>query len=157
YQVRYRSTRSLELRLGNQAERGLRWLVGVYGFELAERLTDLSAGVYADPFDATQDFVTSTLSASDFRSRSGAVYAQLDGDLGARTRWSIGLRGERHTARYDDRTTYVDAAATANHFSPADNLWGGQASLDFALSDQQHVYALLARGYKASGFNLSPG
>jgi iron complex outermembrane recepter protein len=161
YQVRYRSTRSLEFRLGDtptkDSSHGLSWLFGVYAFELRESLTDTSAGVYIDPFDATQNSDSLTVVSSEYRSRNGAVYGQLDGDLGTRARWSLGLRGERHTSSYNDTTTNLDAPTTANNFGPADNLWGGQASLDYRIGDGQNVYALIARGYKASGFNLSPG
>jgi iron complex outermembrane receptor protein len=160
-QLRHRSTRSLEFRLGDtttkESPHGLSWLVGVYAFELRESLTDTSAAVYIDPFDATQNSDSLTVVSSEYRSRNGAVYGQLDGDLGERARWSVGLRGERHTSRYNDTTTNLDAPTTANNFGPADNLWGAQASLDYAVADGQHVYALIARGYKASGFNLSPG
>jgi iron complex outermembrane recepter protein len=160
YQVRHRSTRSLEFRLGDTAaagaRRGLSWLVGIYAFELRESLTDTSAGTYLDPFDATQDSESFSVTSSEYRSRNAAVYGQLDGDLG-QARWSVGLRGERHISRYSDTTTNLDAPTTANNFGPADNLWGGQASIDLAVADGQHVYALIARGYKASGFNLSPG
>jgi outer membrane receptor protein involved in Fe transport len=161
YQVRYRSTRSLEFRLGDtaatEAPRGFSWLVGIYAFELRESLTDTSAGLYIDPFDATQNSESLSVISSEYRSRNGAIYGQLDGDLGGRARWSLGLRGERHTSRYNDTTTNLDEPATANNFTPADNLWGGQASIDYRIADGQHVYALIARGYKASGFNLSPG
>ena len=160
-QVRHRSTRSLEFRLGdtptNESPHGLSWLVGVYAFELRESLTDTSAAVYIDPFDATQNSDSLTVVSSEYRSRNGAIYGQLDGDLGDRARWSVGVRGERHTSRYNDTTTNLDAPTTANDFGPADNLWGGQASIDYRIADGQNVYALIARGYKASGFNLSPG
>jgi outer membrane receptor protein involved in Fe transport len=160
-QLRHRSTRSLEFRLGNTPTResphGISWLVGVYAFELRESLTDTSAGIYIDPFDATQNTDSLSVISSDYRSRNGAVYGQLDGDFSDRARWSIGVRGERHTSKYHDTTTNLDAPTTANNFGPADNLWGGHASLDYRIADGQHVYALIARGYKASGFNLSPG
>jgi outer membrane receptor protein involved in Fe transport len=156
-QIRHRSTRSLEMRLGDSPAHGLSWLFGVYAFELRESLTDTSAGIYVDPFDATQNSDSLTVVSSQYRSRSGALYGQLDGDLGSRTRWSVGLRGERHTTRYGDTTTNLDAPTTANNFGPADNLWGGHASLDTQIADGQHVYALISRGYKASGFNLSQG
>jgi len=161
YQVRHRSTRSLEMRLGSpetkESAHGLSWLVGVYAFELRESLTDTTAGVYIDPFDATQNLDSRSVISSQYRSRNGAVYGQLDGNFSERARWSVGLRGERHTSRYNDTTTNLDAPTTANNFGPADNLWGGQASIDYRIADGQHVYALIARGYKASGFNLSPG
>jgi outer membrane receptor for ferric coprogen and ferric-rhodotorulic acid len=120
-------------------------------------LSDTSAGIYADPFDASQDSTTLSVLSSQYRSRSGALYGQLDGDLGSRTRWSFGLRGERRTTRYDDMTTNLDAPATANDFAPANDLWGGHVSLDTRIADGQHIYALISRGYKAGGFNLSPG
>jgi iron complex outermembrane recepter protein len=161
YQVRYRSTRSLEIRLSDmparQAERGISWLFGVYAFELRESLTDTSAATYVDPFDATQNSDSLTVVSSNYRSRNGAVYGQLDGNFSERARWSVGLRGERHTSNYNDNTTNLDAPTTVNNFGPADNLWGSQASIDYTVADGQHVYALVARGYKASGFNLSPG
>ncbi len=157
YQIRHRSTRSLELRLGNTPAHGLSWLIGAYAFELREKLGDTSAGDYADPFDPDQDFSSLNVVSSRYWSRSGAIYGQLDGDLGSRTRWSVGLRGERRTSHYDESTTNQDAPRTMNDFGPANNLWGGQVSLDTRVAAGQHVYALISRGYKAGGFNLSPG
>jgi iron complex outermembrane recepter protein len=162
-QRRHRSTRSLEFRLSDQPSAGFSWVAGVYAFELRESLTDASFAEFLDPFDDTQDSDTLSVISSEYRSRNAALYAQLDGNFAPRLRWSVGLRGERHTSRYDDATTNLDLLAGVaapvlnNHFSPADNLWGGHVSLDYALDDAQHVYALIARGYKASGFNLSPG
>jgi outer membrane receptor protein involved in Fe transport len=160
-QLRHRSTRSLEIRLSDtptpQTAHGISWLFGVYAFELRESLTDTSAAIYVDPFDATQNSDSLTVVSSRYRSRNGAVYGQLDGNFSERARWSVGLRGERHTSDYNDTTTNLDAPTTANNFGPADNLWGGQASIDYTVADGQHLYALIARGYKASGFNLSPG
>jgi iron complex outermembrane receptor protein len=157
YQARHRSTRSVELRLADAPAHGLSWLFGVYAFELREGLSDTSAGAYLDPFDATQNSTSLTVVSSRYYSRSNALYGQLDGDLSAAMRWSVGLRGERHTTQYDDATTNLGAPATANNFGPAYDLWGGHASLDTRISDGQHVYALISRGYKAGGFNLSPG
>jgi outer membrane receptor protein involved in Fe transport len=155
-QTRRRATRSLELRLGTSPQQGVSWLVGLYAYELREALGDTSAGLNVDP---TTDYSSASLSvlSSRYRSRSGAVYAQLDGNLSPRMRWSVGLRGERRTARYDDLTTNLDAPSTANDFRPADDMWGGHMSLDYAVASGQHVYALLSRGYKAGGFNLSQG
>jgi iron complex outermembrane receptor protein len=167
YQVRYRSTRSLEFRLGDTPAHGFSWLVGVYAFELRESLTDTSDGIYTDPSDPNDPAVDangSIVISSSYTSRSGALYGQLDGDINERLRWSIGLRGERHTSRYDDSTTTIDdvrpppeSGVTSNHFNPSDDLWGGHASLDYSIADGQHIYALISRGYKASGFNLSAG
>ena len=149
-QIRHRSTRSLEVRVASTpASGGLAWLFGAYGRDLRERLTDTSAGTYVDPFDSTQDSVTLNILQSEYQARNTALYGQLDGDLAAHARWSIGLRGERRTASYQD--------STPNTFGPSDELWGGHASIDYALTQSQHLYALLSRGYKAGGFNLSQG
>ncbi len=162
-QRRRRSTRSLEFRLSDRSSAGFSWVAGIYAFELRESLTDASFDEYLDPFDDTQNSDTLSVISSDYRSRNAALYAQLDGNFTPRLRWSMGLRGERHTSRYNDATTNLDLIAGVaapvlyNHFSPADDLWGGHLSLDYALDDAQHVYALIARGYKAGGFNLSPG
>jgi iron complex outermembrane receptor protein len=162
-QRRRRSTRSLEFRLGESASQSVSWVVGVYAFELRESLTDASVAEFVDPLDDTQDSNSLSVISSEYRSRNAALYGEVDGHFSPRFSWSLGLRGERHTSRYDDSTSNLDRLANleaplvSNHFSPSDNLWGGHASLDYALSDAQHVYALIARGYKASGFNLSPG
>ncbi len=149
-QIRHRSTRSLELRVASTpSPHGLAWLIGAYSAELRESLTDAAAGTYLDPFDPTQDSVSLSILQSDYQARNAALYGQLDGDLGAQARWSVGLRGERRT------TDYVDS--TPNEFSPTDELWGGHVSVDYALGQAQHLYALVSRGYKAGGFNLSQG
>ena len=157
YQVRHRSTRSLELRLADTPEHGLAWLFGVYGFQLREGLSDTSAGLYEDPFDPTQNSQSLQVVQSQYHALNSALYGQLDGDVGRRARWSIGLRGERRTTHYDDSTTNLDAPTTRNSFDPENNLWGGHASLDYTIAPGQRIYALISRGYKAGGFNLSQG
>jgi iron complex outermembrane receptor protein len=157
YQVRYRSTRSLEIRLSDTRQHGLSWLFGAYAFQLHESLSDTSSGIYLDPFDATQNSTSLSVVQSRYQALNSALYGQLDGDLGARARWSFGLRGERRTTHYDDTTTNLNAPTVSNVFDPENNLWGGHASLDYTLAAGRQIYALLARGYKAGGFNLSQG
>jgi iron complex outermembrane recepter protein len=156
-QLRRRSTRSLELRAASAPSHGLSWTVGLYGLELRENLSDTSLGVYADPADPDSDSATQDVIFSRYRARNVALYGELDGEFTPRLRWSVGLRGERRTTAYSDVTTSIDTDPVANRFTPADNLWGGHASLDYRLDDAQHLYALIARGYKAGGFNLSQG
>ncbi len=156
-QVRHRSTRSVEIRLADNARHGLSWLVGVYALTLKEGLDDTSTGLYIDPFDSTQNSSTLTVVRSSYRATNSAVYGELGGDLGAHSRWSVGLRGERRTTHYDDSTTNLGEPTTYNDFDPENNLWGGHLSLDYELAKDQHLYALVARGYKAGGFNLSAG
>jgi outer membrane receptor protein involved in Fe transport len=164
-QQRHRSTRSAEIRLSDTAERGLSWLFGFYALQLREGLVDTSAGLYIDPFAPADDNTCGsatpptcfTVIESRYHALNSAIYGQLDGDLGSRTRWSFGLRGERRTTHYDDVTTNTDAPSTDSHFDPENDLWGGHLSLDHSIAKGQQLYALIARGYKAGGFNLSAG
>ena len=145
YQMRHRSTRSLELRLSDTpARRRLGHLLAVR--RVCLRAARIAVGhqcrnAIVDPFDASQNSDTLTVIASRYRSRNAAVYAQLDGDFDRRCA-SLGMRAERHTSSYDDTTTILERADGGEHLWPADNFWGGQASLDFAIAEGQHVYAL---------------
>jgi iron complex outermembrane recepter protein len=152
-QHRDRTTQSLEARLGTSIDHGLNWLVGVYGLQLHESLNEDSAGIFFDPAEGGDvPPLSSTLTSSHFQSRTGAVFGELDGELAAQWHWTVGLRGERWTARYADVILNPDSA---HDFHPSNNLWGGTASLTRKLSASSSAYATVSRGYKAGGFNLS--
>ena len=151
-QTRERQTHSLEARLGTAREHGFNWLIGLYGLQLHEDLFEDSAGVFFDPSQGGPvPPISSMLTNSHFQSRTGAVFGELDGELTERWRWSVGLRGERWTARYGDVIINPDST---HDFRPADDLWGGSASLTRKLGSASSLYASVGRGYKAGGFNL---
>jgi iron complex outermembrane receptor protein len=152
-QHRDRTSQSVEVRLGTDTEHGFDWMVGLYGLQLHESLTEDSAGIFFDPSEGGDvPPVQSTLTSSHFQSRSGAVFGEVDGELTAQWHWSVGLRGERWTARYADVVLNPDSA---HDFHPSNNLWGGTASLTRKLAANASAYATVSRGYKAGGFNLS--
>lgn len=174
-QNRDRTTKTLELRLGTESNEGFGWLVGLYGNQLDETLSDLSIGDYqplGTPLDPVDDQGDNIIN-SGYRARNIAAFGELDGDLAGDLRWSVGLRGERWSANYQGTTTdflgtntgYTNAAVTPTAIesvtpatlSPVNNLWGGHASLTYKLDSDQSIYATLSRGYKAGGFNLSQG
>jgi iron complex outermembrane recepter protein len=174
-QNRDRSTRTLELRLGTESNQGFGWLVGFYGNLLDETLSDLSLGDYqplGTPPDPANDQTDDVIN-SGYRARNVALYGELDGDFTSNLRWSVGLRGEQWSAKYQGTTTdflgtntgYTYGPVTATQLlsatpaalSPTNNLWGGHASLTYKLDSSQSIYATVARGYKAGGFNLSQG
>ena len=74
-----------------------------------------------------------------------ALFGQTETALSPSTTLTLGLRLERHEAKYGD----IDGVA----FSPNDDLWGGRIALDHLLGDGTMVYASLSRGYKSGGFN----
>jgi outer membrane receptor protein involved in Fe transport len=155
-QDRDRRTASLELRLGTAPERGFAWLAGAYVAELRESLDEASVGQSYDPINGA--YAQDTLLTSAYRARNYALFGVLDGDFGPAWRWSAGLRVERREAHYEDLTQdFVAGEDTRNAFAPVDRLWGGHASLDYRLGPTANAYLALSRGYKAGGFNLSPG
>jgi outer membrane receptor protein involved in Fe transport len=84
---------------------------------------------------------------SEYRVDRYALYAEASLPLGERTRFTIGLRGERHEARYADSEDI--------RFDPDDTMAGGRAVLQHDLSEATMAYASVTRGYKAGGFNIS--
>jgi len=174
-QNRDRTTKTVELRLGTESNHGFGWLVGLYGSQLDESLSDLSLGNFqalGAPNVPADDQSNSVIN-SGYRARNGALYGELDGDLSSNLRWSLGARGERWSAQYEGTTTdflgtntgYSNApviptsilSVTPASLSPSNNLWGGHASLTYKLETDQSIYATLSRGYKSGGFNLSQG
>lgn len=174
-QNRDRTTKTIELRLGTEDTHGFGWLVGFYGNLLDETLSDLSLSDYrplGTPVDPINDQSDNVID-SGYRARNLALFGELDGDLTANLRWSLGLRGERWSAHYQGTTTgfvgtntgYTTApitqtaieSVTPATLSPVNNLWGGHASLTYELDSTQSIYTTVSRGYKAGGFNLSQG
>ena len=142
--IRRRRTLAEDLRFIGDAARplpgGLRWLVGAYALRLAED---------DDQLDGYTDYAllwqTATFQ-SGYRALNVALYAQLDRDFGDRGTLSLGLRGERRSARYTD--------SFGTRLRSTDTLPGGNLSWTWRASPQQRWYATLARGYKAGGFNI---
>jgi len=152
---RQRRTRSLELRLASseQSSQTLRWLAGAYVLDLTEHLHEISTGEYAEP-----DFSTTTddFLRSDYDATNVALFGQLEGEFAQAWSWSLGARVEQRHADYHDSGEQGGAPRVTAQ-SDHDRMWGGAATLSYALSPQQHVYGSLARSYKAGGFNLGGG
>jgi len=147
---RSRSTVSQEFRLASSEEGRIfggttDWLAGLYLLELGDDLVTTNRGEYFDPgidfADSLDDRFGSTYEAT-----SVALFGQLDHDLGAATRLSVGLRVERRTADYAD-TEGLRAA-------PSETMSGGEITLSHDHSDELTSFVSLSRGYKAGGFNL---
>ncbi|NJN50797.1 MAG: TonB-dependent receptor [Gammaproteobacteria bacterium] len=82
---------------------------------------------------------------SDFEIDRFAAFGQTETFFGGSNTLTLGLRFERHDANYRDG----DGVA----FEPTDHLWGGRIAVDRMLGADTMIYASLARGYKAGGFN----
>ncbi|MFU8815726.1 MAG: TonB-dependent receptor [Pseudomonadales bacterium] len=136
---RDRENRSLDLRLLSEP-----------GGRLFGDTTDWVVGVYA--LDQTVDLQRSyTFIADDFFSsfevQRLALYGELEHSLDERTRVVLGLRAERHEAKYRDSEQVG--------FDPTDRMYGGRLVLERDLAANAMAYASVTRGYKAGGFNIS--
>ena len=156
-QTRHRTTRNFELRLAGEVGGTTHWLVGAYGLELRETLDDTIDNLYQDPTTDYEPPATETVTASRFRSTSSALFGEVDQDLTRSLRLSVGARVERRSASYNDLLTSTDETPLSRAFAPVDRLWGGNVSLSWRPAANREFYALLSRGYRAGGFNLSPG
>jgi outer membrane receptor protein involved in Fe transport len=136
---RTRRTLAEDLRYASAQAGALSWIAGLWLQRLEEdnRITD--DGLYlADAFVRRLD--------SEYRATSAALYGQGDFAATAATTVTLGLRVEQRDARYAD----TDGAG----FDPRDRLWGGELSVTHRLGDAGSLWATLARGYRAGGFNI---
>jgi outer membrane receptor protein involved in Fe transport len=153
---RDRHTGSIEVRFAsNDAVNpgDMAWLVGAYDQHMHERGHDTSVGTYVDPFDSGNDGTLDEFLGSRYRAETSAVFAQLDGVITSKLRWSAGVRGERRKATYQDAGFWQDENRVTD-LDSSDNMVGGQFSGTYAISPALTTYASISRGYKAGGFNL---
>ena len=135
--VRERDNTSVDIKLVSTPEARILndssdWVVGVYWRDQDEQL--LRQYTYA-----TGDFT------SDFETTNKAVYAQLDTQLSESLTLISGLRLENREATYSDSDLVVH--------SVDESLWGGRLALQYQITADQMIYALVSRGYKAGGVN----
>ncbi|MDG1819891.1 MAG: TonB-dependent receptor [Porticoccaceae bacterium] len=138
--IRERKNATVDLKLvstegGRILNNSSDWVLGAYWRDQDEQL--LRQYTYADG-----DFT------SDFETDNQAVYGQLDTQLSDRLTLTSGLRFEQR------RANYVDSQNIAHGVD--ESLWGGRLALNYQLSDQNMVYGLISRGYKAGGVNSDP-
>lgn len=137
--LRTRRTLTQDLRLASlplKETSDIAWLVGLYGRRLEE--------------DNQQDDVFNgevfRALASEFESRSVALYGELDWQATSRLNLGFGLRLERRDAEYADNEGQA--------FDPTEDMLGGHLSAQLQLAPEHMGYATLARGYKNGGFNI---
>ena len=145
--LRERNGLSQELRLLSPAGAGLDYALGVWYLDLEEDNDRVDYGLYAEPGYAPGP------SEDRFDSRYGADSLALFGELSQAfaEQWliTVGLRWEQRDSDYAD--------SNSERFSPADDMLGGHVSVSRPFGEDASIYARIARGYKAGGFNLGLG
>ncbi len=144
---RERSTIAEDLRVIGDADHmlfgRLRWLAGAYFMRLTE--SDSLLDTWNDEFIGSGF----NLLHSDYQATNAALYGSLDAALGPRSSLTLGLRAEQRLAHYQD------SADVERPFPDERNaMYGGNLSWSLRTSQQQSLYATLARGYKGGGFNI---
>ena len=138
--LRERQANRLELRLTSSDAGRIggqtRWLLGLY---YDQRDEDLVRQFFDFSLSSDAEFV------SAYESESVAVYGELSQPLSERLSLSLGGRLERFESDYRD--------SHGIRAQPDEDLWGGQISLDYRLTDNTLLYSLVSRGYKAGGVN----
>lgn len=114
--------------------------------------TDWLVGIYYEnrDEDLQRDFVdfdtfTDARLLSSYRTQNLAIFGETTTALSDQFNLTIGLRVEQWDADYKDSSAVIlDADET---------LYGGKIVLDYQASDEDLLYASLARGYKPGGVN----
>jgi outer membrane receptor protein involved in Fe transport len=147
---RQRSTISQEFRLtstdGGRILNGKAdWLLGLYVNRMDEDLTTINRGEYFDPGYDFADSLDSIVT-SDFEAMNAAIFGQLDFEMSADSRLTVGARVEHRTTDYAD-TDGLD-------LGPSETMVGGQIAWSQTINERTTGFVSLTRGYKAGGFNL---
>ena len=146
---RDRDTFNQELRLISGPDSrllGADWVAGVYLLELDESNARLDQGV-CDVATCGYDLLLDTSASSDYSATSVALFGSVSRPLSADVTASAGLRWEQRSARYRDDF--------GSRFDPRDSMLGGELGLTHEVRPGATVWARIARGYKAGGFNTS--
>jgi outer membrane receptor protein involved in Fe transport len=125
----------------------LRWL-STQPLQLAGLQTDWIAGAYLrnSDRDLTREYTyLDGPFSSRYETRTWAVYGELIQQWTQRLSATYGLRLQGYDNDYHDSRDVV-----AN---PTDTTWGGRASLQYRLNDNEQFYGSIARGFKPGGVN----
>lgn len=141
---------SLEVKLASSLEQRLRWMVGLYGYQLEQT-----------NFDQNFSFATD----AEFARRSGtnstanfAVFGRLSFDITEKL--SIDVEGRQQT---EERSTQSFSTATANlgAFTYDDtrsfDSFTPRVTVNYAINDDMTVYGIYAKGTKPGGLNGALG
>jgi outer membrane receptor protein involved in Fe transport len=137
--LRGRRSVSQDLRLLSDDRNDLSWIAGAWWSRISESNQVTDDGRYLE-----ESFVR--LLDSRYEATSVALYGQLDWRPLPDTTIAAGLRLEERDADYRDS----DGLA----FDPRDRMWGGELTATQRMSTNQSVWATLARGFRAGGFNI---
>lgn len=101
----------------------------------------------------SQDPVTTRSANRDFETRSRAVYGEVTYPLTSELKLTGGLRHTWERKTYDAQFLGGGVITEVDRRRLEDNYSTGRVALSYAITPQTNVYGVVARGYKAGGFN----
>jgi iron complex outermembrane recepter protein len=141
---RERQTLSQDLRMVSRADvdagADFAWLAGAYALRTREDVDEHN--VWNDAFFGAGEEIFS----SAYRATNLAAYGELEWRVAGRTVLAVGARLENRRADYQDSAQL--------RFEPEETMAGGSVTLRHALDERHSLFARVARGYKAGGFNI---
>ncbi len=141
------------------------WVLGIFAQRLKEDNQISSSGIYDDSGEENycSPCLTDRQISSEYEADTLAFFGSMDTRLGEKIQLSFGFRYERWEASYDDEWRDINYphnppggnSCTQFDCKPVENMWGGHLSLSYNWRENLRVYARIARGFKAGGFNPS--
>ena len=114
--------------------------------------TDWLAGIYFESrdIDLQRDFLdfdtfTDAQLSSKYQTKNLALFGETTTALSDRVNLTVGLRVEQWDADYKDSSAVI--------LDTDETLYGGKVVIDYQATDDQLLYARIARGYKSGGVN----
>jgi len=111
--------------------------------------TDWTFGVYYKDYndDLTRNHSWNPQYTGDYKTKSKAIYGQLDTHLSNSLTLITGLRVENVEADYSDSDNF--------NVNTDETLVGGKIGLNYKVNDNTLYYATVSRGYKPGGVNAN--
>jgi len=132
--------------------------------------TDWTVGVYYQDKDQSLDrlekyseagWIESTSLITEYKTKSTALYGQLDTALSSKLTLVSGLRFENWDAKYSDNQFWVGDDGDGPYFDETnidinhdEVLYGVKLGLNYQLDEKTLLYTSLSKGYKPGGVNI---
>jgi outer membrane receptor protein involved in Fe transport len=131
------------------------WIIGVYyqdKDQSLDRLEKYYEDNYWGPYGESTNLIT------EYKTKSTALYGQLDTVLSPKLTLVSGLRVENWDAEYSDHQVFTDSYGSLDqtnmNIDHDEVLYGGKLGLNYQLDEKTLLYTSLSRGYKPGGVNI---
>lgn len=142
-----------EIRVDGELSEDRQWTLGVYYQSLREESNVFY--VDGDQTGGESDF-GKVFADSDYKTKTLALFGQVDHYLSEKTRVIFGLRFEAHDVRFDSVSTqegYYRGFVYSGGSEQDDDVLGGKITIEHRFENTLLGFVSIAKGYKAGGAN----